>query len=169
MELLGILFVYGAILGEQRSRKALRKEVTVATGVLFGCVGTYLVWTSIKQLYQLQGGLLPIAIFSLASAGLAVLEFTTRRNYRGWRSWPRTEATVQNTDVREVRARHSHYFVAELAYSYVVSGEYYSGRFGRDYGDESAAWEYAKRMRGARAMVHYHPQHPERCKADAFL
>ena len=168
MELLGIFFLYGAIFGEQRPRGMFRREVGIATGVLFGCAGTYLIWTSIRELHQQVGDTAPITILLLASVGLWFLEFTSRRKYKGWRSWPRTEATVEGTGVREIRTRHSHYFVAELAYSYIVSGDYYSGRFGRDFDDESAAWEYANRMRGAKAGVHYHPRHPERCKAEGF-
>ena len=67
MELLGILSVYGAILGEQRPRGTLRKEITVATGSAFDCVGTYLVGISTKQkrLYQLNQDSLNKAVAKL--------------------------------------------------------------------------------------------------------
>jgi hypothetical protein len=169
MQLLGILFVYGALFGEQRPRSTVRKETEIAIRVLFGCVGSYLIWSSTNGLYHLVGYALPLAILLLAAVGISALEFLSRRKYRGWRHWPRIEASVESSGVREIRTRHSHYFVAELAYSYVIGGDYYSGRFARDFRDEAAAWEYANQMRGANAMVHYHPRHPERTKAVAFL
>ena len=169
MQLLGILFVYGAVFGEQRPRNTLRKEPEIALRVLFGCIGSYLIWSSSNGLYHLVGYALPIAILLLVALGLSALEFVSRRKYRGWRQWPRIEASVESTCVREIRPRPSRYFVAELAYSYVVGGDYYSGRFTRDFQDEGAAWEYANQMRGANTTVHYHPQHPELTKADAFL
>ena len=168
-QLLGIFFVYIALFGDPRPRSTLREETEIATRLLFGCAGTYLVWSSTSGLYQLVGYALPLAMLLLAAVGISALEFVSRRKYRGWRHWPRIEATVETSGVREIRSRDSHYFVAELAYSYVVDGDYYSGRFGRDFQDEAAAWNYADRMRGAKAMVHYHPGHPERTKADAFL
>lgn len=43
-------------------------------------------------------------------------------------SWPSTQATVQHTTVRRAdRQSYTHRWIAELTYSYVVNGEYYSG------------------------------------------
>ena len=168
-QLLGVLFVYVALFGEKRLRSTFQRETEIATRLLFGFVGLYLVWSSTHGLYRLVGYSLSLAVLSLAALGISVLEFVSRRRYKGWRHWPRIEATVESSGVREIRSRHSHYFVAELAYSYVVEEDYYSGRFGRDFQDEAAAWEYADQMRGSKAIVHYHPKHPDRTKADAFL
>ena len=76
------------------------------------------------------------------------------------------EATVEEVDVREIRGRHSHYFLAELGYSYAVNAEYFSGHFRRDFALESDAWDYANRTRGTKAIVRYHPEHPDHSKLD---
>jgi len=57
-----------------------------------------------------------------------------------------------------VSRRHSHYFVSELAYSYRVNNEYYSGRFTKDFDAESEAWDYAKNAKGKTVVVRFHPE-----------
>ncbi len=78
-----------------------------------------------------------------------------------------SEATVEDVQVREIRTRSSHYFVTELAYSYVVNGDYFSGRFTRDFAREQEAWDYANSFRRAKVVVRHHPEHFERSKLDA--
>jgi hypothetical protein len=54
-----------------------------------------------------------------------------------------------------------HYFRVELAYSYAIDASYYSGRFTKDFADESEAWDYAKRSRGKTVGVRFHPKNFE--------
>lgn len=169
MGLLGITFIYGAAFGEQRPRGTFTRTSRAVTGLLFGFAGTYLIWKSIRDLERLDSGLvIAVPILLIAVACGAIVEYRRWQKFKGWHSWPVAEATVEGVDVREVRTRHNHYFAAELAYSYVVNGEYHSGRFTRDFGDESEALDYANRVRGTKAVIHYHPNHPGRSKGADF-
>ncbi|MGB8885129.1 MAG: DUF3592 domain-containing protein [Candidatus Korobacteraceae bacterium] len=169
MGLLGITFVYGAVFGEQRPRGTFTRTSRAITGFLFGFAGAYLIWQSIRALGRLDSGLaIAIPILLIAVSCAAILQYRSWQEFKGWHSWPMAEATVEDADVREIRGRHNHYFVVDLTYSYVVSGEYYSGRFTRDFGDEPEAWDYANRVRGTKAVIHYHSHHPGRSKGAEF-
>jgi hypothetical protein len=166
-ELLGIFAIYLGLFGELRPRRMFTKLSRIGAGALFVVVGTYFVWRSFTELHHREAGDgTAIAAFLALASCLAAIEFVSRQKFKGWRSWPVSEASVEDVQVREVRTRHNHYFVAELAYSYVVNGEYYSGRSTRDFAKESDASDYASHARGAKTIVRYNPQHPYRSKAD---
>ena len=64
-------------------------------------------------------------------------------------------------DFYEIRTRSSHYFVAQVAYSYEFREEYYSGRYLKRFPSEDQAWEYADRLRGTKATVRVDPAKPD--------
>ena len=45
------------------------------------------------------------------------------------KSWPSTEATIQSGGIEEINSGRSTFERPVFAFSYVVDGEYYSGRF----------------------------------------
>ncbi len=81
-----------------------------------------------------QSGVFVLAIF------LAVLA------ERGWqwlrrraaRQWPLTEGRVERAEWRQPNTGTSRYFVADLAYSYVVGGQYYAGYYRRSFSDAAS-------------------------------
>jgi hypothetical protein len=49
-------------------------------------------------------------------------------------------------------------FVAELAYSYSVEGQYHSGHYDREFGSEEEGWEFVRDLQGKSVMVSYNPR-----------
>lgn len=76
-------------------------------------------------------------------------------------TWPATEATVQSGAMETVASsRAGDVRIPCFAFSYVVNGEYYSGRFGLlpNFGSGDAVLD---RMKNRKFQVHYDPANPE--------
>lgn len=148
-ELMGFFAIYMGLFGELRPRGVFTKVSRISAGVVFVVVGAYFVWRSAAELHQRQAGDGNATVtFLVIASCLAGIEFVSRQKFKGWHSWPVNEATVEDVQVREVRTRHNRYFVTEVAYSFVVDSDYYSGRFAHDFATVSDAWDYANRICG---------------------
>jgi hypothetical protein len=171
-EVLGTIAIYVGWRGKTPPSRGSSRESRAAAILVFSAVGGTFLWTSFAGLHRRDfGDGIAVVTLLVTVAVLATLDFLHRRELRGSASWPTAQATVESADVREVRTRHSHYFRAELAYSYKINGSYYSGRFTRDFADESQAWDYAKRARAKTVGVRFHPKkfEPSRlANEDAF-
>jgi hypothetical protein len=76
-------------------------------------------------------------------------------------TWPTTEATVQSGEMEVVASgRGGDVSIPCFAFSYVVNGEYYSGRFGLlpNFGNPDQVLE---RMKDRKFRVHYDPSKPD--------
>lgn len=74
--------------------------------------------------------------------------------------WPKVEATIQSGEL-EVLA-HGRYGTIELpsfAFSYVVAGEYYSGRFALVPNMQNAD-SLLRKLINSKIQIHYDPAHP---------
>lgn len=70
-------------------------------------------------------------------------------------SWPRANGSVAGGNVKAIHGWVVDYAVGELDYSYIVDGEYYSGRISRQYPDEQAAWDFVDAHRDQPVIVRY--------------
>ena len=164
-ESLGLFAVYLGIFGQSRPQGASSKAERIATGATFVLTGALFFSTAVKQLHGREvGDATALVTLMLVGTALSIIQFVSWKKFRNWQSWPTSEATVEDANVREVRTRHNHYFVAELGYSYVVNGQFFSGYFTRDFAREPDAWSYANQRRGTKAAVHYHPRRADRSK-----
>ena len=76
-------------------------------------------------------------------------------------AWPMTEATVQSGEMEVVAStRGGDVSIPCFAFSYVVKGEYYSGRFGLlpNFGNPD---QVISRMKDRKFQIHYDPAKPE--------
>ena len=98
-----------------------------------------------------QSGVFVLAIF------LAVLV------ERGWqwlrrraaRQWPLAEGRVERAEWRQPNTGTSRYFVADLAYSYVVGGQYYAGYYRRSFSDAESAAGFVRAVKDCTVQVRY--------------
>ena len=165
MELLGVFMAYAGAFGDVAPSRWKTLRVFFRLTLLIAGIGFIVIC-----LIELSNGkTLAIGVLALvATAGpLGIWQLTRWRNFRGWRSWPVAQGHVEEADVREIRTRYSHFWVVELAYSYTISSQYYSGRFTRDFTREQDASEYATAMCGGKVLVRYDPEHIERSKLDS--
>jgi len=166
MELLGVFLAYGGAFGDMRSSSWKPLRILSKLTLLVAGIGFIVV-----SLIELSDGgtTLVIGVLVLvATAGpLAIWQMMRWRNFRGWRSWPVAQGHVEEANVREIRTRYSYYWAVEVAYSYAIDSQYYSGRFTRDFAREQDASEYATAMRGGKVLVRYDPEHVDRSKLDS--
>jgi hypothetical protein len=104
----------------------------------------------------------PIVI-SIAVTGmvarLVVQRFRRAKREQQSQSWPSTEATIQSAEMVTIEGRGGSTPVLCGAFSYVVNGEYYSGKFSIwECDDLSAA--FVREMIGKKLNVHYDPIKP---------
>ena len=98
-----------------------------------------------------QSGVFVLAIF------LAVLA------ERGWRwlrrraarRWPLAEGRVERAEWRQPNTGTNRYFVADLAYSYIVGGQYYAGYYRRSFSDAESAAAFVRSVNDSRVQVRY--------------
>ncbi len=98
-----------------------------------------------------QSGVFVLAIF------LAVMV------ERGWqwlrrraaRQWPVAEGRVERAEWRQPNTGTNRYYIAELAYSYVVAGQYYAGYYRRSFSDAVSAAAFADSLRDRPVQVRY--------------
>ncbi len=98
-----------------------------------------------------QSGIFVLAIF------LAVIA------ERGWqwlrrraaRNWPPAEGRVERAEWRQPNTGTNRYFVAEMAYSYVVGGQYYAGYYRRSFSDAESAEAFVESVKERPVQVRY--------------
>jgi hypothetical protein len=75
-------------------------------------------------------------------------------------TWPTVTGEIYNADVQ---GGPRNGYKAEIAYSYSVEDEYYSGYFQKDFYDcEDEANQFVAPLRpGSKVLVHYRPDKPE--------
>lgn len=89
---------------------------------------------------------------------------------RGWqwlrrraaRHWPVAEGRVHKAEWRQPRTGTNRYFVAELAYSYVVNGQFFAGYYRRSFSDLKTAAAWTDSMRERAFRVRYKATDPSR-------
>ena len=82
---------------------------------------------------------------------------------RGWqwlrrraaRKWPVAEGRVEKVQWRQPNTGTNRYFVADLAYSYVVGGQYYAGYYRRSFSNAAAAAAFAQSLKDRAVEVRY--------------
>jgi hypothetical protein len=81
----------------------------------------------------------------------------------GASNWPLTTATIESVNVSTFRtAIHKsvplEFADAQLAYSYKIDNDVYSGYFKRIFFDEQKAWDFAQTWKGKTIQVRYSPR-----------
>jgi hypothetical protein len=115
----------------------------LGSGDLFGSLWRDLLW---------------IAVFIVSVAAW----FSLRR-IPGWlravraASWPMTEGIIEHGSVTSFAEQS----LGELAYSYSVEGERYSGYFQQQFAQEQDAWDYIHALKRQAVFVRYKPGTPE--------
>jgi hypothetical protein len=82
---------------------------------------------------------------------------------RGWHwlrrraamQWPLAEGRVEKADWRQPSSYTNRYFVAELAYSYILHGHFYAGHYRRAFSRAEEAACFVARLKGASIQVRY--------------
>ena len=100
-----------------------------------------------------QSGILVLAIFMAVMAE------------RGWqwlrrraaRKWPVAAGRVERVAWRQPNTGTNRYFVADLAYSYVVDGQYYAGYYRRSFSDADSAAAFVESLKDRPVQVRYKP------------
>ena len=98
-----------------------------------------------------QSGIFVLAIF------LAVMA------ERGWQwvrrraaqQWPLAEGRVERAEWRQPNTGTNRYFVADLAYSYVVGGHYFAGYYRRSFSDAQSAAAFVRSVKDCAVQVRY--------------
>jgi hypothetical protein len=89
------------------------------------------------------------------------------RPFRRWslrraQSWPVAQAHVESASVSQAKAgEYSTCYKGEIAYSYTVDGEYYSGYHARTFDKEEEAWAFVEALKGKTILVNYSPGNHE--------
>lgn len=96
-------------------------------------------------------GVIVLAVF-LAIVAERLWQWLQRRAAR---AWPLAQGRIEKAEWRQPSAYTSRYFVAELAYSYVINGQFYAGHYRRAFSDAEAAAEFVARLSGASIQVRY--------------
>ena len=155
-EVFGVILIYSALFGELRRLPSAASRFIHVT--VFSLMGVALVVGSFFEFHRLGGDNgVGIIVFVAAGLPLAALHLFQRARSLGTASWPTTRGTVETSDVKEVRTRNTHYFFAAIDYSYEINGEYYSGRFTKNFETESEASEYAETARAEGIVVRFNP------------
>jgi hypothetical protein len=82
---------------------------------------------------------------------------------RGWqwlrrraaRKWPVAQGRIERAEWRQPNTGTNRYFVAELAYSYVVGGQYFSGYYRQSFSNLDATMQFVKSVHGQSVQVRY--------------
>ncbi len=86
---------------------------------------------------------------------------------RWWRrrcaeTWPQATATVESAAPRQIAVLNQGAYIAEVAYSYSVGGEYYAGFIQQEAGSEDAADAFAAGYpAGSKLIIRYRADKPE--------
>jgi hypothetical protein len=100
-----------------------------------------------------QSGIFVLAIF-LAILAERGRQWLRRRAARGW---PCAEGYVETAGWRQPNSHSNRYFVAELAYSYVIGGQFYAGYYRRSFSRAAAAEAFVESIKSRPLQVRYQP------------
>jgi hypothetical protein len=99
----------------------------------------------------------------LLALGWIIRQLKARADKRvqsGAKNWPYAYGTVEHAEAKMIGDGKAAYWVGELAYSYTVDGEYYSGSHHLSAKGEDEAWEIVRGWKERRVTVHYLPARP---------
>jgi hypothetical protein len=161
-ELIAIPLLFFAIFGVLCEGEGTPVPLRGAARVVMIGVGVFFLWDAFSGLSRTGNNTLSIVVFLLAAGGLGLSRVSSMWKFKGLRDWTKTTANVEEVNVREIWTRSSHYFEAETAYSYVVHGEFYSGRFSSEFEDEESASQFADKTKASALTVRYNPKIVER-------
>jgi Protein of unknown function (DUF3592) len=116
--------------------------------ILLWIVGVILVHTRHRTaalVFVLGGG----------AVGEMLMRLVDSRRDASAQTWPMTQATVESGHV--VPAGHGR-LLCEIAYSYSVSNEYYSGFYERGFYSEQEATSFVEALKGKTILVNYNSQ-----------
>jgi hypothetical protein len=99
-----------------------------------------------------------IAVLGVVVALLARL-FRSARQEDEAQSWPCAEATIQSAEMETVGSGRYAVVLPCFAFSYLVNGEYYSGRFSLSCSDVRSA-TLIREMVDKKLTIHYDPKKP---------
>ena len=77
------------------------------------------------------------------------VRLSRRRSLRRAQAWPITQAHIESAKILQIDG--------EIAYSYSVNGEYYSGSHKRQFGNEEEAFAFIDAFKGKTVLVNYDP------------
>jgi hypothetical protein len=107
---------------------------------------------------------IPILAWAAALVvGIAIIVRLMRESSREKKSraWPTAEAVVQSSDMEPVgKRRGSPLMQPCFAFSFEISGNYYSGRFSLEANDDQST-TLLREMIGRKVTVHYNPANPQ--------
>src|ERR1700746_1445023 len=79
----------------------------------------------------------------------------------GARSWPTSQGKIEFGTVIEHRTRYFTYYVAQMAYSYAVNGEYFSGYYDKKFFRGSSADKFVADLKGRPAFIRHKSISPD--------
>ena len=77
------------------------------------------------------------------------------------RSWPLCQGRIESGLVLQYSANYFNYYSAQLAYSYSVNGEYYSGFHSKFFFRKSSAQCFVDELKGKPTFVRHKPNNAE--------
>lgn len=159
-EVIGLLFVYAAVIGNIRQIPS--KPSRILNLLIFGSVGLAIFFGAFIQVRDAgAGSTVGIVMALVVVLALISFEFARWIKFRSADSWSVTQGTIENLEVKEVCTRSTHYFVVDVAYSYSVNGEYFSGRFSQTFETESEASDYSQSLKSRPLSLRYKPTNVE--------
>jgi hypothetical protein len=159
-EAIGTAFVCLSVFGSVQRIPSTTSRLINA--LAFFMVGSALVVVSFLELRRMSASYgIGITTFVLTGAALIGPHLFRSAKFRGSATWPTTQGTIEASNVREVRTRSGHCYLAEMSYSYLIDNEYYSGGFTREFESESEAWDYANEARTKNVVVKFNSKKPD--------
>jgi hypothetical protein len=102
------------------------------------------------------------AVIFAAAVGVAIRGLAWNKlKTLGARSWPTTQGKIEFGTVIEHRTRYFSYYVAQMAYSSAVNGEYFSGYYEKTFFRESSADRFAAELKGRPAFIRHKASSPD--------
>jgi hypothetical protein len=105
---------------------------------------------------------------------VAVIALYASRRYLFSRRWPITAGHVEsccvNTDRMVAKASVPlEVATAEIAYSYKIGDQFYSGYHEESFTDEQRAWDYVHSVQGREVAIRYNRRQPDRSYMEGVL
>ena len=140
------------------------EKLLFAAGLLLSLRIAVTIWQ--RQLWT-KDPLFTVLFITGAAIGLAKYGWRLWRRH-GSETWPPVQANIESVTVRrndEVGIsfggpHRSGGWIGELAYSYSVAGEYYSGFYEAPFLSEKNAWDFVDQFKGKTVFVRYKPEDP---------
>jgi hypothetical protein len=102
-----------------------------------------------------------VVLFALVAIPIQIVRWIGQyRQLQRAKSWPKAEATIQSSDIEFISSsKGGDIRLPVCAFTYLVDGEYHSGRFSLVV-NIGPAESIPKRMLDRKFSVHYDPLHP---------